>query len=298
MWLQFYIFISISLFCLSYVFEDIEVMQLSDFSLNGKVALHMPCDESNVFATKCMCHLKCTDSKCSNAIKLCKKYSYKRCKYVLLRSVANKKVATLKREPSPLELAQFDIAGYPKTNTELKAWNYSVTFKHETHLYSNLGMKGKYLIEELNRPINHSFCGTQKPKVDIAKDISLFALNYRAPMTLLNSMKSWNSSGLLDFVNERHIILNDPFPQEIAISQSYGFNIWEPKMIPNVELVKPNVVTINAAFYHALNLAKNEYVLFLENDFKIDVDLSRDDIQVSMSTFFVVVTLFFYCRLS
>lgn len=39
------------------------------------VALHMPCEESNVFATKCMCHIRCTDSKCTNARDICNKYS-------------------------------------------------------------------------------------------------------------------------------------------------------------------------------------------------------------------------------
>ena len=38
------------------------------------VALHMPCVESNMFATKCMCHLKCTDPSCANAKALCAKY--------------------------------------------------------------------------------------------------------------------------------------------------------------------------------------------------------------------------------
>ncbi len=53
--------------------NDIEVYQLNSFP-NQKVALHMPCEESNVFATKCMCHLRCTDPKCGNAIALCQKY--------------------------------------------------------------------------------------------------------------------------------------------------------------------------------------------------------------------------------
>ncbi len=55
--------------------NEIEVMKLSDFPNNLKIALHMPCVESNVFATKCMCHIKCTDELCNNAINLCTKYS-------------------------------------------------------------------------------------------------------------------------------------------------------------------------------------------------------------------------------
>lgn len=38
------------------------------------VALHMPCEESNMFATKCMCHIRCTDTTCTNAKALCAKY--------------------------------------------------------------------------------------------------------------------------------------------------------------------------------------------------------------------------------
>ncbi len=53
--------------------EKIEMYTFQTFP-KDKVALHMPCQESNMFATKCMCHLKCTDSKCSNAYKLCEKY--------------------------------------------------------------------------------------------------------------------------------------------------------------------------------------------------------------------------------
>lgn len=53
--------------------------QVLEFDLNefpkDLVALHMPCEESNMFATKCMCHLICTDNKCTNARNLCSKYS-------------------------------------------------------------------------------------------------------------------------------------------------------------------------------------------------------------------------------
>lgn len=90
------------------------------------VALHMPCEESNMFATKCMCHIKCTDKLCNNARNLCDKYSErsgtvslvtgphanallydsKGCKYMLIRGVGTKKIATLKRTPSAQELSR------------------------------------------------------------------------------------------------------------------------------------------------------------------------------------------------
>ncbi len=46
---------------------------------------------------------------------------------------------------------------------------------------------------------------------------------------------------------------------------------------------KPNVWTIGAAFYYALTQIKSEYLLFLENDFKMDVESSRENTMVSFS---------------
>ena len=39
--------------------NNIEVYTFTNFPKH-KIALHFPCQESNMFATKCMCHLKCT----------------------------------------------------------------------------------------------------------------------------------------------------------------------------------------------------------------------------------------------
>lgn len=65
------------------------------------VAMHMPCEESNMFATKCMCHIKCKDNKCRNAWNICKKYENTLgCKYILFRLVGQGKIATLKRKPT------------------------------------------------------------------------------------------------------------------------------------------------------------------------------------------------------
>lgn len=51
--------------------------------------------------------------------------------------------------------------------------------------------------------------------------------------TLVNSMRSWKQSGLLDMVNEKIIILNDPIPEEYAIALEFGFKVIEPKNVPN-----------------------------------------------------------------
>ena len=107
----------------------------------------------------------------------------------------------------------------------------------------------------------------------LSSSISLVAVSYQAPRTLLNTMRSWRASGLLDLVAERIAILSDPFPQDLAIAAEHGFRIVEPKDISGSLMSKPNTLTIGAAFYYALKEASSEYVLFLENDFKMDETL-------------------------
>ncbi len=85
--------------------SDIEVYTFQNFPKN-KIALHMPCEESNMFATKCMCHIKCTDNNCLNAKKICMKYrESKGCRFMLIRG-NQKKIATLKRTPTESELTR------------------------------------------------------------------------------------------------------------------------------------------------------------------------------------------------
>jgi len=110
----------------------------------------------------------------------------------------------------------------------------------------------------------------------LSSSISLVALSYQSPRTLLASMRSWERSGLLDMVSERLAFLSDPFPQDLAIAAEHGFRIVEPDEIPGVLLSKPNTLTIGAAFYYALKEASSEYVLFLENDFRMDESLPRE----------------------
>jgi hypothetical protein len=66
----------------------------------------------------------------------------------------------------------------------------------------------------------------------LSRGIALVALSYHTPMTLLNSMRSWKQSGLLDMVTERVAILNDPLPQEVAIALEHGFRIVQPREVP------------------------------------------------------------------
>ncbi len=95
-------------------------------------------------------------------------------------------------------------------------------------------------------------------------------------------MRTWKKSGLLDQVKEKFIILNDPLPQEIYIALDHGFTIVQPKDIPEAKMTKRNVLTIGAAFYYALQMISSEYLLFLENDFKMDVELPVSQVQVML----------------
>ncbi len=67
------LFVIVCLTVLKRCVTEIETYTFDNFPKN-KIAIHMPCEESNMFATKCMCHLKCTDPTCKNAKELCKKY--------------------------------------------------------------------------------------------------------------------------------------------------------------------------------------------------------------------------------
>lgn len=78
--------------------------------------------------------------------------------------------------------------------------------------------------------------------------------------TLINSMRTWNSSGFLQLMSENHIILNDPLPSEYSMSLDHNIKILQPKDIKNAKMAKPNVLTIGAAFYYALENINSEYV--------------------------------------
>eukprot|EP01040_Poterioochromonas_malhamensis_P010861 gene10861-11838_t len=273
--------------------DQVQVYTFSNFPSN-KTALHMPCEESNMFATKCMCHIRCTTPNCENAIKLCDKYK--------IRGGANNRFTTLKRVPTAEESARFDVSNYAHSMSEIHSdskWKSleakilgsltSPSRKSFNDMVKSLQPKtAKKILKNLfQSPSTEKYCPTlyknssnhqnaQKDQEDFLRDgISLVALSYKAPKTLLNSMKTWKQSGLLDAVTEKILILNDPSPEEYSIALEYGFRVIEPNSIPNSKMSKPNVFTISAAFYYALQIISTDYLLFLENDFKMDVDLPK-----------------------
>ena len=110
------------------------------------------------------------------------------------------------------------------------------------------------------------------------KTLGVVGLSFQTPGTLLNSMISWDESGLLDVSAQNLLILNDPHPGEVALGLDYGFRVVQPKDIPSVKMNPKldNVVTIGAAFYYAMEMMSTDYVVFLEKDFMADVTISRE----------------------
>jgi hypothetical protein len=51
-------------------------------------------------------------------------------------------------------------------------------------------------------------------------------------------MRTWQSSGLLQMVTEKVAILNDPYPSEIAIAREFGFEVVQPKDIPQAKVTQ------------------------------------------------------------
>jgi hypothetical protein len=51
-------------------------------------------------------------------------------------------------------------------------------------------------------------------------------------------MRTWQSSGLLQMVTEKVAILNDPYPTEIAIAREFGFEVVQPKDIPQAKVTQ------------------------------------------------------------
>jgi hypothetical protein len=291
--------------------DGIETYRLDNFP-KSKTSMHMPCAESEQFATNCACHIKCLDRDCQNAKKLCLKYKDQGCKYMLLRGPQDKLLATLKREPTASEQAAFDVSAYPDTQAALEAselWRQHSARQmklKETPTGARIELgptigdltrgplsAGTGAVDTLSALMREGpsspYCHDARAKnatwkADfLNRGISLVALSYRTPKSLANSVRTWKSTGLLGFVRERHIILNDPLPQDLAIAAEHGFQIHQPKDLTEfVKQSKPNVMTIGSAFYAAMRVSTSDYVLFLENDFKMDVELTASEIQAQL----------------
>lgn len=80
----------------------------------------------------------------------------------------------------------------------------------------------------------------------LQQTIALVVISYHAPRTLLNTLTTWKQSGLLSIVAERIAILNDPFPEEIAIALEFGFQILQPKDVVGSKVRCPDEYCVSA----------------------------------------------------
>lgn len=118
----------------------------------------------------------------------------------------------------------------------------------------------------------------------LSSKISLVLVNMHSPFSLLNSLQSWNHSGLLAMLDEKIAILSQASATEIAICESFGIQVVQPKhmSIPKAHKRKTDVLTIASAFYYGLHLARNEHVLFLESDFSIDLSVTLERVYAEL----------------
>ena len=109
-------------------------------------------------------------------------------------------------------------------------------------------------------------------------------------------MLSWRDSGLLRFVDERILMLNDPAPSEVALGLKHGFEVLLPSDIqkrigPQMpRQVKREVLTIGAAFAAACAVSTSTHVLFLEKDFAVAPGATLDEVASELAAAVVAVT--------
>eukprot|EP01031_Cornospumella_fuschlensis_P038082 gene38082-46273_t len=136
-------------------------------------------------------------------------------------------------------------------------------------LFTGSEARGEHCGQAL-RGLNSSAMGAEKSAF-LGSSLALVVLSYHAPRTLLNSLLTWRRGGLLGVAQEKLALLNDPLPEELGLARAFGFRVVQPQDIPGAKTARRNVLTIGAAFYYALQLVRCEFVLFLENDFKLDL---------------------------
>ncbi len=89
-------------------------------------------------------------------------------------------------------------------------------------------------------------------------NITLAILSWGAHKTLLNTLKSYDESKLLNMVNEKLIYFQEISPEDIEIAKAYGFD-YEGNS---------RNIGISGGYSNLLNRATNENFLFLENDWE------------------------------
>ena len=244
----------------------------------------VPCAETEGKHT-CACQIRCeapSQKRCQKGLSVCSRVNG--CEYVVTNPSGE--WATLKRRPTPAELDRVNFAGKKLTQAELEASRSSLEAEG---LVARRNYTGGFAAAlKRAQPSKHtyhtnSYCGTSYESVHDAT-VALVALSYRTPATLRNSMLSWRDSGLLSFVDERILMLNDPAPSEVALGLKHGFEVLLPSDVqkrigPQMpRQVKREVLTIGAAFAAACAVSTSTHVLFLEKDFAVAPGATLDEV--------------------
>jgi len=58
--------------------------------------------------------------------------------------------------------------------------------------------------------VDHPYCGQETGVNPKHVTVALAAITYKAPLSLGNSLKSWEKNGLLDLVDEKMLFINAP----------------------------------------------------------------------------------------
>ena len=112
----------------------------------------------------------------------------------------------------------------------------------------------------------------------LSEGISLVAVSLNSPISFLNSVQSWRSSGLLDMIDEKIAILSNSTAIDVAIAIDFEFKIIRPKDIKTQFKLGDDIFTIASAFYYGLLYSRNDNVLFLESDFAVDLSMKPKQI--------------------
>ncbi len=66
----------------------------------------------------------------------------------------------------------------------------------------------------------------------LKKRIGIIAITHNTPKSLQNSLSSWNSSGLLDLVDEKFLWVNSlPETGEHELGRKFGFRVVDPLLL-------------------------------------------------------------------
>lgn len=262
------------------------------------------CDEANVFKNKVPCVVHCEAKGCNNAVELCKKYKSEGCGYVFLR-VGGKR-AVLKRLATDEEIKRLNLDKYKDILKVPDSRFHDELHDDEPISLGSFARRDKRFLEAGNKVLNDArkspivqgkrpfipmpnHCSWKKGRMSSSSQwdndiwnsqVGMIVVNYRSPFSLLNSLLTWQSSGLLDMVDDKIAILSEASDIEIAICKSFGLRIVQPSKvgIPSEHKLREDALSIGAAFYYGLQYIRNDYVLFLESDFSMDTELSKESI--------------------